>query len=292
MNKTDSILIHDRTKKQIELFIKNPSHALLIIGQTGGGKNFLAKYITASILGLDDKSNLDNYPYYTHISKPDDKQEISIDTVRELIHKLQLKTPGTKGIRRVIIIEDANSLSTQAQNSLLKVLEEPPADTVILMTAPSKKSVLPTIASRAQHLEVLLASLKDAINYFSHKYTSKDIESAWNLSGGAAGLMIALLDDAQKHPLKDAVSDVKSLLGQNTYGRILTLDKLGKDKEALAIFLDASLRVIAALNRSSSGVANKKVIACRKLVLRLQKQLADNANPRLVALELSLNLNI
>jgi DNA polymerase-3 subunit delta' len=291
MTETLSVLMHERTKKQLELFINSPSHALLITGLPGNGKNYLAQTAAAQLLGLKSLTDLANYPYFIHVSRPEEKQEISIDAVRELIRKLQLKTPGSRDIRRVVIIEDAQLLSDEAQNSILKVLEEPPADTVIMLTAPSDRVVLPTISSRAQRFEVLSISLKSAIDYFGGKYSDKSIQSAWNLSEGAMGLMTALLDESKSHPLKNAVGDVRTLLQQDTYERLITLDKLSKDKESLVIFLDAILRVLAVLNRTS-GPTNKRVLACRKLVLNLQKRLADNANPRLIALELGLNLNI
>lgn len=291
MTEAQSILMHERTKKQLQLFTKNPSHALLITGLPGAGKGYLAQTAAAQLLGLKNLSDLEHYPYFIHVVRQEDKQEISIDAVRELIHKLQLKTPGSRGIRRVVIIEDAQLLSDEAQNSILKVLEEPPADTVIMLTAPSIRAVLPTISSRAQRLEVLPVPLKNATGYFDGEYGDKSVQSAWNLSEGALGLMIALLDDSKIHPLKSAVEDVRTLLQQDTFERLITLDKLSKDKESLTIFLEAILRVLAVLNRTS-GSTNKRVLAGRKLVLNLQKQLADNANPRLVALELGLNLNI
>jgi DNA polymerase-3 subunit delta' len=291
MTEAQNILMHERTKKQLQLFVKNPSHALLITGLPGVGKGYLAQTAAVQLLGLENLSDLVNYPYFIHVSRQEEKQEISIDAVRQLIRNLQLKTPGKRGIRRVVIIEDAHTLSEEAQNSILKILEEPPADTIILLTTPSNRVVLPTISSRAQRLEVLPVPLKVATDYFGNKCTNESIQSAWNLSEGAIGLMIALLDDSKNHPLKNAVGNVRVLFQQDTFERLITLDKLSKDKEALATFLDAILRVLAVLNRTS-GSTNQRILACRKLVLNLQKQLADNANPRLIALELGLNLNI
>ena len=108
MINTRDTLIHERTKKQLELFIKKPSHALLVTSLAGSGKYYLAQQIAMILLGLQNTSSLANYPYFIHISKQEDKQDISIDAVRELIHKLQLKTPGKQEIRRVVIIEDAH----------------------------------------------------------------------------------------------------------------------------------------------------------------------------------------
>jgi DNA polymerase-3 subunit delta' len=287
-------LIHDRTKKHVELFIKSPSHALLLTGLTGSGKYFLARQIATSLLKLDDVAHLSSYPYYVHISKPVDKQEISIDLVRELIHKLQLKTPGTQGIRRIVIVENAHFLSIEAQNALLKTLEEPASDTVIILTATSNTSVLPTIASRAQQMYVHAISLNDAKRFYGKGYEESHIEGTWTLSGGTAGLMDALLTDAKTHPLKIAVDEVKDLIKQDPYQRVLTLDHISRDKIHLALVLEATSRVLASLQHvaSRTDAQTKRLVSNRKIILKLLKMLDQNTNPRLVALDLALNLAI
>lgn len=72
--------------------------------------------------------------------------EIGIQLVRELRRQLSLKT--TEGYR-LVIIEQAEKLTTEAANSFLKTLEEPPEKTIIILTA-SSQNLLPTIVSRCQ----------------------------------------------------------------------------------------------------------------------------------------------
>jgi len=85
----------------------------------------------------------------TTILKPEeDKQIISIDQVRDLQHQLSLKPYAAKF--KIGIILEAQRMTTEAQNALLKTLEEPPAHSVLVLTAPSTKSLLPTTVSRCQ----------------------------------------------------------------------------------------------------------------------------------------------
>lgn len=158
---SDKLLLHDRTKKQLQDFLKNPSHGLLISGSAGSGKRTLAEYLSAELIGVT-MDRLSDYPYYVVIAKPSDKQEIPIEAVRQLISSLKLNPAiSNKGIvKRVVLISDAQLLSEEAQNALLKLLEEPPQSTIFIFTVPTDKSVLPTIVSRLQKLAISPVSLE------------------------------------------------------------------------------------------------------------------------------------
>ncbi|NVM56717.1 MAG: DNA polymerase III subunit delta' [Desulfobacterales bacterium] len=75
---------------------------------------------------------------------------IKIDQVRSV--RKQLRFAPLEGNCRVIIINDAHAMNAEAANALLKVLEEPPKETVIVLTAAQTADLLPTIASRCQHI--------------------------------------------------------------------------------------------------------------------------------------------
>jgi DNA polymerase-3 subunit delta' len=82
----------------------------------------------------------------------DSKAEISIDDIRELQRLASL--PPYEGKCKVFIVDDAECLSTEAANSLLKILEEPPPTLVWLLLAAEEQRLLPTIVSRCQRLEL------------------------------------------------------------------------------------------------------------------------------------------
>lgn len=114
-------------------------HAYLITGKTqkerfDKAKGVLEEYGAAEIIDL-----------------PTPKSKHFIKDIREINHKLSLKS-GEKP--RGVIIQDAHLLTTEAANSFLKTLEEPPGNTIIILTAPNGDLVLPTIASRCTNLEL------------------------------------------------------------------------------------------------------------------------------------------
>jgi hypothetical protein len=80
------------------------------------------------------------------------KNSIGIEEVRTIQQKLSFRPIHSK--KKALIITDAHLLTTEAQNALLKVLEEPPSDTLILLTLSQKEALLPTICSRCSIVEL------------------------------------------------------------------------------------------------------------------------------------------
>lgn len=75
---------------------------------------------------------------------------LSVDQIRGLIHEASMTR--VEGRRKVMIIARADRMNDSAANALLKTLEEPPADLVVILTAPEPGRLLPTVASRCQHV--------------------------------------------------------------------------------------------------------------------------------------------
>lgn len=79
-------------------------------------------------------------------------QSIGIDEIKNLQKKIFLMP--IKSPTKAVIVEDAHLMTVQAQNALLKVLEEPPERTIIMLSTESKEALLPTILSRCQIIEL------------------------------------------------------------------------------------------------------------------------------------------
>lgn len=295
MNKVDELLLHPATKLQLESFLVDPPHAILLIGPAGSGKKTLAHALAASLLEVEGK-NLDSHPYFFHVQRLKNKQDIAIEQIREVTRALKLKVPGQKKIQRVVFVQNAHSMSLPAQNALLKALEEPPAGVVLILGVTSAQEVLPTIASRAQRLNIRESSLADAMSYWEGKHEPQAIQSAWRLSGGLVGLMQALLAEDRAHPLKSAVEQARKFLGAKKYDRLLILDGLSKNKEQFALFLDATARILNFLHHGAIVAGRSKqaqnLLAGRKQLQKSQKALLANANAKLIALNLALNLRV
>lgn len=285
----ERMLINPHTAARLENYLATPGQALLLVGPAGSGKKKIARLVAARLLEIPPEK-VDEHAYLLVYGLPPDKKEIPIDSARDIIKKLRLQVPGSKNIRRIVLIEDAHLLSQEAQNALLKALEEPAPATVFIMTAISKNGLLATISSRMAAVSVDPVDLGTARQYFNQN--DKEVQSAWALSQGAAGLLEEILS-GEGSELKEGVDRAKNLLAKTPYERLLELDSI-KDKAELARALDGLARVIRALTRASAsrGDANrtKKLTSALQVVIDAQTGLAANVLPRLAVLKLILSL--
>lgn len=283
------LVIHSTTQKQLDRTIKNPVHALLLLGADGVGKGSVARLLTASLLSLES-GKVATHPYIKIVEPVNDT--ISIDHIREVQKFLQLKTTGEGQIRRVVCLEHADSMTQEAQNALLKLLEEPPTDTVLLLTAQHKRRLLPTILSRVQTLQILAPTQGQLASYFSDKNVEA-VRKAYLLSGGLPGLMQGILADDQNHPLLQQVLAAKELLRKSAFERLATVDGLSKQKESLDTLLSAFERIAQSGLAQASKTANTAQIrhwhALQKETFVAREALAKNANTKLVLTNMFLN---
>jgi len=131
-----------------------PSHATLVTGPPGIGKRTLANLCCQSLFCTGAWKPCGECPAcrrYLAGSHPDahripEKKSVGVDEVRALT--LALQSAAYEGGYKTVLIECAGRMTVQAQNSLLKTLEEPPPRTVFLLTTADIGEVLPTIQSR------------------------------------------------------------------------------------------------------------------------------------------------
>jgi DNA polymerase III delta prime subunit len=287
------LLFHPKTRMQIENILNNPPHGLLIAGESGSGKQTTAQSIAAELLGLSlDK--LQGYAYFYELNPSSDS--ISIDDIRSLQQFLKLKVPSGKNrdVKRIIIIHGSERMRHEAQNSLLKTLEEPPLDTILILTVNQAQLLLPTISSRVINLEILPVSEKQSTDYFSKNAESMvNIAKFYALSEGQAGLLSALLHE-ENHPILESVRLAKQIISEPVPNRLKRTDQLAKDKHEVKSVLDALRRVVhAALSASSKqhkAASIKKWHVMHVAILRSINLLKHNPNMKLLLDDLFLNI--
>ncbi len=124
----------------------NTPHAVFLVGPAGSGKKEYARQAASLyLLGREDGEKLAECPFFQEL--PD----YAIKTVRACCEELnrQVFAQG----RRCLLVPDAHKLSPQAQNALLKTLEEPPEEALLILTG-NEQAVLPTIRSRCMLVRV------------------------------------------------------------------------------------------------------------------------------------------
>lgn len=155
------IIGQEQNKKHLQESITKGalSHAYIINGETGSGRRLLASALTKALLCENRTADADacgkcksclqadsgNHPDIRFITH--EKASIGIDDIREqLINDIAIKPYSSS--HKVYIIPDANKMTEQAQNALLKTIEEPPAYAVIILLTENTESLLSTITSR------------------------------------------------------------------------------------------------------------------------------------------------
>lgn len=123
-------------------------HAILLAGLPGSGRAALARRAAAVYcIGQDEQALLFNSPHYRELSG----EAVGVEAVRELMKDAAMQ--GFNGQRRAFLILNAHRMSQQAQNALLKIFEEPPADTLLLLSG-NEEGLLPTVRSRCMILRL------------------------------------------------------------------------------------------------------------------------------------------
>lgn len=164
-------------------------------------------------------------------------QMIRIETVRDLLQTLAMKPYEARC--RVALIERADTLNPSAGNALLKVLEEPPARTVLILTAPQRSDLLPTIVSRCQHLRfypVARQRLEEALAT-RHGIGKTEAAILAPLSGGSIGRALELERAGWVQRRTWLMDELQALPRRPLSLRLALADRLARDRNTLDIDL-------------------------------------------------------
>jgi DNA polymerase III delta' subunit len=239
---------HDAAAARVAQLLSGvPPHALLIVGPRGAGAGTLARDVAVTLLCAAPVGGgscgecracklvaAESHADLAQIAPTGAADEIGISPIRELESSLALLP--IEGGRRVALIDRADRMSEPAQNALLKTLEEPPAQTHIILAAAEDASLLPTIRSRCATIRLGLPDATAASELIATRL-GLDAASATRLlrmSGGRPGPLIdagASVDAARAHAaLRRQILD---FVGTAPHARLRELPALIADASAI-----------------------------------------------------------
>ena len=243
------LLGNEETKARVGRAIESGTlpHAFLIGGPSGSGKTTLAIEMAAAI--NCQRKNLKgvslpcgecdscrriyegNYPDVKILSKPKDRATLGVEAVKDFREDMFLSS--TESEHKIYFIDDAECMTPEAQNALLKVLEEPPNSVTIILLAKECDRILTTIKSRAQYIamtrfednelaERLLneSSEARAINSLDHSRFMGLIMSADGRLGLAKALLNKKMSESAEEDRAEIIELIRALGQKPSYADI------------------------------------------------------------------------
>ena len=243
------------------------------------------------------------------------RRDIRIEQVREIESFLNLT--AFEGSCKVLILDGAELMNTAAANALLKTLEEPPADSMLLLLTASEDALLPTIRSRCSALYLKPVAKADLQERLARDYAadSETAEKVARLSRGCFGQAVTALRDSQA--LEQLEADLERLQEVCESGLDVRFEyaaevanRFGRDREAarqllylwlrwwrdLLLVKEGAEEYLHNADRSmplrlqASRLSTGQVVAFIKRINRSLQALDANANPRLTLEALMLGL--
>lgn len=269
----DPLLGHARVVRFLEQAMRSSrlGHALLFLGPAGVGRETCARLLAAGLLCDEGRDALPfgcgecrgcrrvlagahpdvqlMLPEADAVARgllePEGKRqpsrEIRVAQVRELNRVMRMKP--YEGRARVAIIVDAHRMNASAANALLKTLEEPGPDALLVLTAPHERAVLPTISSRCQRLT--FAPLpEEAVEEILRRRDVKDATARAQLADGSVAHALGLDTGRDGGSLEDVQALLRPLLEGTTEERMDAAEALGKDRRDVDSTLDTLQRVL------------------------------------------------
>lgn len=203
-------------------------HALLLHGVPGLGKFIFAQWLAHALLCEHRQQSLlpcgecascklnqaGSHPDLIVVRPEEDKTQISVDQIRTANESLTLTS--TRNGYRVAIIEPAHQMTIAAANSLLKTLEEPNANTLIIMVSSQSGGLLPTLRSRCQQLGVLVPPVEETKQWIQQQLGKSVSNELLGYAGNAPLRALEIAQGSYEQLRQSMISGLESITKGST----------------------------------------------------------------------------
>ena len=312
---------NEHLKKQLTQFIntKKILNSYVFTGESGIGKKTLADMFVSSILcdaPLDGGACHNcsscrqflsgNHPDIIYLQKTKDKKTFGIDDIREQILKQVYIKPFISS-KKIFVIKDGDDLTQEAQNGLLKVLEEPPEYVTFIILVSKKSLLLDTVLSRSCVLNLRPVTKQTVLDFLKKEYPSKPEEELLfyaKFSQGVIGKAIKIATDEDYKSLffetvkllTSVMQNKVALVGVHRY-LLDNKDNINTITDFMLIFLRDCIFSCEGLDDmlicpqnliflSTTQSDKKKFTSSMDSVIKYKNSLASNANFTVLTLNL------
>ena len=281
----ETILGNEKNKQILQKSIQNNtiSHSYMFVGIQGIGKKIIAKEFAKNILCLNQENKnsntictcksciefeTNNNPDFSIIEP--DGNSIKIEQIRELQKRIQEKPIISNS--KVYIIDNADMMTQEAQNCLLKTLEEPPEYATIILIGSNENLFLPTIKSRCMILHFEPISNENIKKYLQTELAISNIDDEMlDIFQGSIGKAIELKD--KKEEYEKIIAFVENLDKKDIIDLYKLAEPIYKSKEEIFEILDYINILLLKKARQ-----NYLYTDCIQIVEDTKKRLKQNGN--------------